>query len=297
MCPSSSCRRSTPALALLAAVVGTAVPFDPASDADAAVVCQHRRKPLVRLRVEACKKSEMALLDTAATTSTLGLACVQDPTRRMLMADRDVTALLSLGYVAGTLCRTLDDDLASCALAYEVGLFGATACAAVGSTCLPCYPPLEAEGLCRNACQPPIGCPADPTRTDGREDCGQAATAAECAQSWTPSAEYATPTDVIRATSCFWDAGIVACTACDPGDTALGRCANTCIAAADLPRCRLGGRSYGRCSRLDGKPGPCGRTYELSQLGTQTCWYDAGRGECRGCEPLDESLGRCTNGC
>jgi hypothetical protein len=267
---SPSWRRSVLALALLGGVVGAAASFDTPRD---------------------------AVLDTTLAASTFGLACVQDPARRMLSADRDVTGLMSLGYIGGTPCRTLDDDLASCAQAYEVGVYGATACAAVGGHCLPCYPPLEAEGLCRNTCQPPIGCLADPTRTHGREGCGSATTPAACAQSWTTTTEYATTTDVIRATSCFWDTTAAACVGCRPETTSLGKCANTCIAAGDLPRCRLGGRSYGRCSALDGNPAACGLTYEQSPFGTQTCWYDAGPGECQGCDPLDASLGRCTNGC
>jgi hypothetical protein len=217
----------------------------------------------------------------------------------MLTVSRDVAGMMSLGYVAGPLCRMLDDDLARCAQAYEVGVYGTTACAAVGGKCVPCYPPLEAEGLCRNACQPPLGCPADPTRTDGRSECRSATTPAACAQSWTTTAEYATTTDVIRGTSCFWDTSVVpaACVECGPSATSRGQCANTCIVAADLPRCRLGGRSYGDCSALDANPAACALTYEMSLFGTETCWYDAGAGRCHGCDPIDESLGLCTNGC
>jgi len=314
MRPSSPWSRTVLALGMVGAVLGALDRIHTSREAEAALVCQHQRKPLAHLRVDACKKKETAVFDTIAdsarvdalearsttTEQALGLTCAEDPGRRLLTADRDVAGLMTLGYIGGTPCRTLDDDLASCAEAYEVGIFGSTACTAIRGKCMACYEPLEVLGLCRNACQPSIACTADPGRTVGRTACSQATIPEACVQSWSTTTDYATPTDVVRSTSCFWDATSLppGCRECTPEQTSLGRCANSCIAAADLPRCRLGGRSYGECSALDGNPAACTLTYETSPLfGTQTCWYDAGPGDCQGCDPLDEFEGRCTNGC
>lgn len=283
-------------------------------DADAALVCQHQRKPRASVRIEACKKKETSVFDTDAESARLdalealagrtaqvaGVGCPEDPGRRLLTVDRDVSGLMSIGYLGGPLCRTLDEDLAGCARGYEIGIYGATACVAMRGKCLPCYQPLEVLGLCRNTCQRPLACAADPERTVGVTACEQAATAEVCDQAWSTTTDYATPTDVIRTTSCFWDGSALppGCRECTPDQTSLGRCANSCVPAAELPHCRLGGRAYGQCGALDADPVACGLTYETSPLfGTQTCWYDAGAGACQGCDPLDEQEGRCTNGC
>jgi len=301
---------SVVAFAVLAMVLA---PFGAAGEAQAALVCQHQKKPRAYLRVDACKKKETMVFDTAADTARIdalvaaqaevatavGIVCAEDPGRRLLTVDRDVAGLMSLGYLGGPLCRTLDDDLGACAESYEVGPFGATACAPVGGKCMPCYQPLEVADLCRNLCQPALACAADPARTLARSECFGATTPEACAQAWTTTTDYATPTDIVRATSCFWNAAALppACAECTPRESALGRCANSCLRAGELPRCRLGGRSYGQCSALDGNAAACTMTYELSVLGTQTCWYDAGSGDCQGCDPLDESEERCRNGC
>jgi len=302
--------RSVVAFAIVARLLA---PVGATGQAEAALVCQHQKKPRAQLRVEACKKKETAVFDTAADTArvdalvaeqaevatAVGLVCAGEPGRRLLTVERDVAGLMSLGYLGGPLCRTLDDDLGACAEAYEVGPYGAVACAPIAGKCTPCYQPLEVLGLCRNRCQPALACAADPARTVGRSDCAAATTPDACAQSWTTTTDYAIPSDIVRATSCFWSTTAMppACAECTPRERSLGRCANSCLGAGDLPRCRLGGRTYGKCSALDGNAAACTLTYEQSLLGTQTCWYDAGAGECRGCDPIVESEDRCQNGC
>lgn len=295
------------ALVMVVGGSGAPGPLATARDAGAALVCQHARKPRAFLRVDACRKKETAVFDTAADGARLdalarvvGSTCPADPTRRLLTPDADVAGLMSLGYVGGSLCRTLDDDLAACAESYETtSYYGATACAPVKNKCMPCYQPLDVLGICRNVCQPPVACTADPGRTSVQLECAAVTTPAACAQSWTTTVEYATPTDIVRSTSCFWDATAMpaVCRKCSPEDTSRGRCANSCIAATDMPRCRVGGRTYGRCAVLDGDPVGCAMTYETSIFGTATCWYDAGTADCSICDPLNEAQGRCTNGC
>lgn len=304
----------------LALIVGVALgipaPGLAPGQADAALVCEHQRKPLVRLRVNACKRTERAVFDTGSeaaqdarlatverrsgdAVTVVGLTCAQDPARRPLVAQRDLAGgMMMLGYVSASLCRTLDDDPAACAQAFESSTYGPTACAVVRGKCFSCHPLLELSGICRNACQPAIACVVDPARPTGRTSCSDATTPALCAQSWSVTSAYATPTDILRPTTCFWDAAAIppACDECDPTDVSRGLCANTCLAAADLPRCRVA-RGYGRCSALDGNPAACVLTYEAGPFGTQTCWYDAGPAACRGCDPLVESMGMCDNGC
>ncbi len=305
MRPSRSWSRVVLVIAVSGGVLGMLEPLPMAGDADAALVCQHERKPLARLSVKACKKKETTVFDTAEasvrldqTAQMLGTRCAADPSRRLVTVDRDVAGLMSLGYLAGSLCRTLDDDLAACAASYEMSYYGAAACAAINGKCMACYQPLELAGLCRNACQAPLACPADPARTVALSECPQATTPEACAQSYATTTGFAIPTDIIRTTSCFWNVTAIpaGCEECEPDAISRGRCANSCIAASDLPRCRLGGRSYGKCKALDGNPVACALTYELSVLGTQTCWYDAGAGECNGCDPLVESQGSAATG-
>ena len=102
----------------------------------------------------------------------------------------------------------------------------------------------------------------------------------------------------MRGTSCYWDTSAppAKCDECDPEATSKGQCSNTCIAPADLPRCRLGGRTFD-CDVLDGNPATCSLTFQSGPYGSETCWYDAGPGECNGCNPVDESKGKCSNGC
>jgi hypothetical protein len=301
------------ALGMLGVMLGALERVRLASEAEAALICQQRRKPLAHLRVKACKKKESAVFDTIAESArldalearsteavqTLGVSCQADSGRRLLTAERDLTALITLGQFGGSLCRMLDDDLAACAEAYEVAFYGATACAAIHGKCMPCLQQFDVLGFCRNTCQPQLACTSDPGRTVGLTDCSQATTPEACARSWSTTNDYAIPTDIIRTASCFWDATSVpaACRQCTPVETSRGRCANSCIRAADMPRCRIGGRSYGSCPALNGNAAACALTYEMSLVGTLTCWYDAGSGACNGCDPLDESQGLCTNGC
>lgn len=307
---SSAWGRIIGALGLLGALCAAR---GPAREANAALVCQHQSKPRAHVRVKTCRKKETVVFDTAVDSArgdalaadqkematALGLVCAEDPARRLLTVDRDVAGLMSLGYLGGPLCRTLDDDLGACAEAYEVGPFGAVACAPIEGKCMPCYQPLEVVGLCRNVCQPALACTADPARTLARTECADATTPDACSRSWTTTTDYATPTDIVRATSCYWNATAMpaVCAECTPDETSRGRCANSCISVSELPRCRLGGRSYGQCAVLDGNAAACAMTYELSALGTQTCWYDTGSGDCRGCDPFDEAEDRCHNGC
>jgi hypothetical protein len=204
-----------------------------------------------------------------------------------------------LGYLAGPLCRTLDDDPAACDQSYEVAGYGASACAHVRGKCVPCDTLLDVSGVCRNVCHPPVTCTADPSRTTLLRDCSDAPNPAACGAAWSATFSYATPIDVVRGVSCFWDATAMParCDRCGPEEVSQGKCGNTCIASADLPRCRVGGRTFGRCGVLAGNPAACALTYQAGPYGTETCWYDAGPGQCEGCDPVAEAQGKCSNGC
>jgi hypothetical protein len=283
--------------------------------AGAAVICQQqKKKPVVHLRAGACKKSEQAVFDTqseitqnqslaettsviAETASVAGTKCVGDPARHLVPGTTDVAGgLLLLGYLSSSLCRTLDDDPTGCEAAFEPSIYGGTsACVYLAGKCQLCDVQLDATGVCRNVCQHPLSCALDPARTTRLSNCSEAANQPACEQAWTLGADFMRPPEVMRATSCFWDAG--ACSRCAPDAISQGKCTNTCIATADLPRCRASGRSFGKCSTLDGNAAACGQTYELGHYGTQTCWYDAGSGHCYGCDPVAESKVQCSNGC
>jgi hypothetical protein len=258
-------------------------------------MCQVGKRPQPRIRADACRKKERLLFDTAS----LGTSCPGDPARRMLTARRDVNGLFAmLGYIApSSLCRTLDTDPVACAAAFEPGVFGSAACTYVAGKCLACDLDLDAAGVCRNACAPPVTC-ADASRTLRTRDCEDLTTEATCMQAWAVSLRFATPTDVVRGASWWWNAGVPGvCRRCDPADVSAGRCLNSCIAGAELPACRQPGRSFGQCDVLDANPAVCALTYELARYGTQACWYDVARASCEGCDPVSESLGKCVNGC
>ena len=288
-------------IGLLAAVLATTLAAGLPRDASGAVMCQ--KKKAVHVRANVCKAKEQAVFDTGEVgtiQSYLGLECAGEPQRRLLTVSRDVSASLGmLGYLAGSLCRTLDDDPAACGQSFELAGYGASACAVVRGKCLPCDILLELSGVCRNVCQPAVTCPADPSRTTVLLDCSDATTVAACAAAWSATTSYATPTDVIRGVSCFWDTSVVPakCDRCSPEATSTGKCGNTCIAPADLPRCRVGGRTFGSCDVLDGNPAACNLTYQSGPYGTETCWYDIVPGQCGGCNPVDEAQGKCSNGC
>lgn len=304
-------------LVALGVAVVVAAPSGAPHEADAALICQHQKKPKVFLRPNACKKKEQAVFDTGSeanqdsmladlqsratqTSTLLGAVCPEDPARRLLAVSPDVVGGLSMiGYLSTPLCRTLDDDAAACAGAYEVTAYGPSACAYLRGKCLPCDLPLDLISVCRNACQPPVTCAADPTRTTAVLNCDDVTTPAACAQAWSVTSQYATPTHRFQGTSCYWNTTAIpaGCERCQPADMSQGKCSNTCIATADLPRCRLGGRSYGRCDVHNGNPAACQQTYELGPYGTQTCWYDLGAAECHGCDAVTEAAGTCMNGC
>jgi hypothetical protein len=296
------------ALVLLASALAVALSASVPHEAGAAVMCQ--KKKAVRLRNDVCKAKEQTVFSTGAvgdlsgqvaTVRThLGLECPGDPQRRLLTVTRDVSGSLGMiGYVAGPLCRTLDDDPVACGQSFELASYGASACVLVRGKCVPCDVLLEVGSVCRNVCQPAVTCPADASRTTLLLDCSDATTAAACGAAWSATFSYAIPTDVVRGVSCFWDIAAMParCDRCDPEATSMGKCGNTCIGPADLPRCRVGGRTFGSCDVLAGNPAACALTYQAGPYGTETCWYDAGPGQCEGCDPVAEAQGKCTNGC
>ena len=295
------------AMVVAASVLATAWPAG--WSADAAQMCQVGKTKQVRLRAGSCRKKETSLFDTATSASavadlqaratrtetSLAQTCPDDPTRTLISPNRDTNGLLfMLGYVGFSLCRTLDGNQAACNASFEPGAYGAAACAYVAGKCLTCDLVLDAAGVCRNTCMPALTC-ADVTRPTRVGSCEDVATQPACQAAFTLSLDYATPTDVVRAASCFWDGA--ACKRCDPERTSAGSCSNSCVGASDLPVCRAAGHAFGHCSALNGNPAACNMTYELSRYGTQTCWYDVGPGDCNGCDPVAESQGKCTNGC
>jgi hypothetical protein len=288
---------------------------------DAAVVCERVRKKRakVHLRAERCKAKETVIFDTSDAASNLvsqgqqlaaqaarvgriegwlDLVCEGDPQREMLQPPADIGGpLVALGYasIVASACRTLDDDPAACARKFEVRQYGASACAYVRGKCIPCDLVLAAAGICANPCQPPTNCPNDPSRSDAVTHCSDLGTQVECDRSWSSSSDFAVPGDAIRGTSCYWNAGV--CETCDAEAVSIGSCTNTCLAAADLPRCRDASRTFGHCAEHDGDQPTCGTRYEAGPYGTTACWYDVAGSKCERCDPDDEAGGKCTNPC
>ena len=204
---SMSCPRLRTAsrLVVLASIPALAWSAGSPRHAGAAVICQHPKKQAVRLRADVCKAKEQTVFATGSVgelsgqiagvgtqvgelRTVVGLECPGDPQRRLLTATRDIGGfLVLLGYTQFSLCRTLDDDPTACGQAFEVARYGAGACVPVRGKCLGCDTLLEARGVCRNVCQPPLACPADPTRTTQVGGCSELTSQPACTQAWTLS--------------------------------------------------------------------------------------------------------------
>lgn len=299
---------------MLAAVGTTMTAWQP-PDAEAVVVCQRGQKKF-RLRASACKPKETPVFDTTALDVergrvdehdgqladqggrlteqagrvehleiVLGQTCGGAPERKPISAN-----LFGGGTAFG--CRAFDGDPSGCEQRYQSGEGGAAGCAYLNDNCIPCHAFFDALGVCDNACQSIAPC-ADATRSASVGDCDDVTTQPACEQSWGVSSGYATSDAIFKPTTCWWDGAD--CNECHPDDLSNGDCTNTCLTPAQLPVCRAEGRSFGNCSALDGNEAGCLSTYEMSGVGTLTCWYDAG--ECMGCDPEREHAGSCENLC
>jgi hypothetical protein len=292
----------------------------PRPDADAAVVCQRGNK--IKLRAEACKQRETKLFDTGEvgverervtghdarldehetrldagegrldddeqrlgdTEAALVQHCEGDPTRRPVVFTR-------VGFSLAP-CRMLDADPQACGQAFQLGLFGfSESCVHLQGNCIGCALQLEVAGLCQNTCES-FSC-VDTTRTNAGSCVNLSEN--ECNMSFGLTFAFPTPENRTQTTSCFWNEDEFDCENCDPAVISQGLCQNTCLTPDQFPRCRAAGRTYGDCGQLDGNEVRCNATYQFTERGTATCWYDAG--VCEPCEPANEGEGKCSNDC
>jgi hypothetical protein len=97
--------------------------------------------------------------------------------------------------------------------------------------------------------------------------------------------------------SCFVSA---ICSGCGPNNELAGACTNTC---QEPTECRnpardiaAGGPDSHACEQFEGDRESCERAWHVGGSGTAASCFVA-ESECRGCDPSNESDGRCTNTC
>lgn len=306
------------------AVVALCAPLAAAllSDAEAAVLCQRKKK--LTIRATACKAKETLVQDLGqlgsgvqqlgsdvqqlggavgaqggrldAQTSRvdfvveqLRLECTAAPERVRVEND---DSFYYDNVECGGGCRLHDGDPAACNAAWAISESGATSCFVFGDRCLPCADCGDEAGACTNACRPPreVTCENDPTRTvfaggPGTEACSRFEDQTSCEQAY-----HAGRGDV--AASCFWTG--TQCRGCGPNNENDADCTNTCR----VTTCADAGRTNLReCDDVDELV--CPTSFQIADDGTGTtesCYFDADDG-CLACTIQDELRGRCENVC
>jgi hypothetical protein len=269
-------------------------------DADAAVICQRKKK--LRIRETACKAKEMLVQDLqqvgtdvqglGTTVQNLGaeldalgadvadhemrldgenarvnfvvdqlrLACAAAP--ELVLAEKDLLPNQNpIGCGGG--CRIHDGDPAACEGAWAVSRSGATSCFFFEDVCLPCANCGEDVPACTNACkeQVIVTCPTDPTRTVFAGGPGTAA----CAQFATQEAcEMAFHVNGFgEPASCAWRAD--GCVGCGPTNETNEDCVNTCRTRTCADATRTALRSCVSRRRARSLRGELGASPELAQ--------------------------------
>jgi hypothetical protein len=316
--------RSHPIAALAAAVLLAPLVTPVLPDADAAVLCQRKKKVVVR--DTACKAKETLVQDLGGLATgvqqlgsdvqqlggslqqlgtTLGgqksrldfvvgqlrLECPGAPER--VRADSDESFLYESYIECGGGCRIHDGDPAACNAAWAVGTDGGTSCFPFDGLCLPCGGCGEYAGACTNACLvvPSPGCEADPTRTiyagqAGSQACEHFTDQTSCEKAWHVGRN--------GPATCYWNGG--SCRGCGPSTENNGYCVNTCRVTA----CAAPGRTNLQdCDSINADEALCAASYQVARNGSgllESCRFDANDG-CVACTLYDELQGRCDNVC
>lgn len=192
-------------------------------------------------------------------------------------------------------CRTLDGNQAGCEAAFALSDEGATSCFFVNGLCYPCQEcgTRAGGGVCLNRCSAPAPPCPDPTRTvfvgGPRTDaCRGLGTQAACEMAYHRGRG-------LKLGSCYWDGS--QCNGCGPSNEHNGNCTNTCRTdtCADATRTTLR-----RCSNIGSDQPACLAAWHLARIARadpSSCFFDVGGNQCRGCGPIRELRGECSNSC
>jgi hypothetical protein len=209
----------------------------------------------------------------------------------MPTCDADPSRVLFLG-LGEDLCENLTTQ-GTCESAYVLHPGGMTSCFWDGGDCLDCSPQNQAQGLCRNTCDP-VTCEGDGSLTIFAGGPGTGA----CQQFGGDQASCEAAFHIGRGgtASCFYDSGD--CFGCGPANHSDGSCVDTCnVCDADPSRTIFAGGPFtSACRQFDGDQSSCEAAYHKTFCGrTASCYYDGSL--CRGCGPQNEQEGECRNTC
>jgi hypothetical protein len=293
-------------------------------DADAAVLCQRKKK--LTIREAACKAKETLVQDlgqlgtgvqqlgsdvqqlggalgaqggrldaqTARVDFVVGQLRLECPAAPQLVRSETTPSFYFENIECGGGCRAHDGDPAACAGAWSTSEDGATSCFVFDGLCLPCADCGERAGACINACRPPHdpGCPTDPTRTvfaggPGSQACERFEDQASCV-----TAYHAGQNDLVA--SCYWTG--TRCFGCGPRNENDGDCTNTCRTTTCVDPTRT---NLQECDDLGSDEVICNGSFQLAEAGgaPESCRFDADADACVACGIVEELRGRCTNVC
>jgi len=192
------------------------------------------------------------------------------------------------------LCQNLNTQV-TCESAFVRPGAGETSCYWDGANCNDCSPDNQAQGFCRNTCDP-VFCQGDPSRTIFAG--GPETSACRQYDGDQASCEAAFHIGQYGIASCYYDSGN--CLGCGPSNQQNGSCVNTCaVCGADPTRTIFaGGANTEACHQFDGDQASCEAAFHKTQCGsTASCYYDSGSDSCNGCGPQNEQDGNCQNTC
>lgn len=229
--------------------------------------------------------------DGDCTNTCIAETCPLDPSRTTF-AGGPFT-----GETGGACTQYLDQT--TCEQAFHRGRSGIASCYWNGSSCLGCGPSNEDD--CVNTCAPLPPC-LDTSRTNFVGGGGNNACRQFDGDQTSCLAAYHRSSGGLSA-SCWYDATADECRGCGATREEQGACTNTC---QPTPTCALdssrtifaGGPGTDACEEFDDDQVDCEKAFHRTRLGTYaSCFFDADDGDCRGCGPVNESDGDCTNTC
>jgi hypothetical protein len=200
-------------------------------------------------------------------------------------------------------CHQFDGDQPACEKAFHIGgQCGPSSCFFDFNSgdCMGCGPNNEQQGRCVNTCTHGApSCPGDATRTIFAGFSGsQACTNLSFSQSLCEKAFHID--GVGQPASCYYDTDQGECLGCGPNNLEAGECQNTCPVCEGDPTRTLftGGPGNSGCHKFDGAQASCEGAFVFSDsLAYNSCFFDAGSSECKGCGRNNQADQECINTC
>jgi len=203
-----------------------------------------------------------------------------------------------LGGSGNAACQEFNGDAAQCNTAYH---------RSQNDELTSCFPTMECDAcgdgddaeFCLNSCVPPPTC-VDMSRTNfvggpGTGACGQFdGDESACNQAFHLGGG--------GVAQCFYDSDEDECLGCGINNERDGDCTNSCIptpTCLDMNRATYaGGPGSQGCRTFDDDESACEDAFVRGSNGrVNSCFYDSGDGDCRGCGPENEGDGDCVNTC